>query len=77
MELSAQEMNTILPYCFSEISAEEITDLAVYAKKYAKTLSREQKLGIGAAIDKGFADHKERKGEDLLFMCSMAFLIMR
>ncbi len=61
MELSADEMNHILPFCFSEDRAQATSDLANIAKKLSKTLSREQKLEIGRAIDRSFAEHRERR----------------
>ena len=61
MELSADEMNTILPFCFEERKAEANTDLATHAKHLAKTFAKEQKLAVGRAIDNHFAQAKERR----------------
>lgn len=61
MELSADEMNSLLPFCFSDEKAQATTDIAAAAKNLAKTLSKEQKLSIGRAIDQGFADRRDRR----------------
>lgn len=61
MELSAQEMNQILPFCFAKTRAEENSELAKIAKHLAKTLSREEMISIGRAIDHAFADVKKRR----------------
>lgn len=61
MELSATEMNDILPFCFKEVPAEDTHDLASVAKRLAKCLSRQEKLAIGGAIDQSFANMRERR----------------
>lgn len=60
-ELSASEMNSILPFCFEEGNALENMDVAAVAKELAAKLSREDRLRVGHAIDKAFSDNRERR----------------
>lgn len=61
MELSAQEMNEILPFCFKTSPADESMDIAGAAKRLSKELAFDQKIQVGRAIDQAFADCQERR----------------
>lgn len=61
MELSAQEMNTILEFCFSDQKASESMSIESESKRLAKTLSVEQKIQIGKQIDSHLAHVRERR----------------
>ncbi len=59
-ELSAREMNEILPFCFKD-SATESMDVAKESKRLAAELSKEDRLKVGKAIDEAFKDIRERR----------------
>ncbi len=59
-ELSIDEMNTILPFCFKEEPASESNDATVVAKKIVKELGHDI-IAIGRAIDTAFADAPHRR----------------
>lgn len=58
-ELSFDEMNTILPFCFIDEPAVEGTDAIIMAKKIVKNLGHDV-IVIGRAIDKAFANESHR-----------------
>lgn len=60
-ELSAQEMNEILPFCFDDKPAFDQMDLDAHCKKLAKSLTLDDKKNIGRAIDKAFCQSLERR----------------
>lgn len=60
-ELSCEEMNTILPFCFGDKAASENMDIALTTKQLAKKLSRTELIGIGEAIDQAFQECPERR----------------
>lgn len=60
-ELSASEMNSILPFCFEHESASDKMDLAMVSKGLAKELSREDLMKIGRSIDDHFKAIRERR----------------
>lgn len=61
MELSPQEMNKILPFCFKDGQAEDHINIEETAKRLSKQLSHTEQLRIGQAIDMAFADLRERR----------------
>ena len=60
-ELSADEMNAILPFCFNEQAASENMDIAAVTKHLAKNSADIENIGIGEAIDKAFQSVPERR----------------
>lgn len=60
-ELSSDEMNKILPWCFSDEAAFENMNIAAVSKHLAKKLSRDEIIGIGEAIDKAFENIPQRR----------------
>jgi lysyl-tRNA synthetase class 2 len=60
-ELNCDEMNSILPFCFSDTAASETMDMGALTKELAKKLSRAELIHIGEAIDKAFEAFPERR----------------
>ena len=58
-ELSCDEMNSILPFCFSDEAASETINIGVITKKLAKKLDHKELLLIGEALDHAFKDFPE------------------
>jgi lysyl-tRNA synthetase class 2 len=59
-ELSASEMNQVLPFCFLD-PAKENMDMAQVCKRLAKELSKEEYIKVGQSIDQAFKDNRERR----------------
>jgi lysyl-tRNA synthetase class 2 len=60
-ELSADEMNSILSFCFSEEKASPTMDLAVVTKRLAKELNREDIMRLAKNLDEAFVEFPERR----------------
>jgi len=60
-ELNCDEMNSIVPFCFSEKAASENMDIGVIIKHLAKQFSRDEIINMGDAIDKAFESVPERR----------------
>lgn len=60
-ELSAPEMNEILPFCFVNEPATESMDVALVSKRLSAELSREDRIKVGRAIDEAFKDFRPRR----------------
>jgi lysyl-tRNA synthetase class 2 len=60
-ELSADEMNNILPFCFAVHKATATMDMAKTTKRLCKELDREAIIRMGEAIDQAFDAASERR----------------
>jgi lysyl-tRNA synthetase class 2 len=60
-ELSVSEMNQLLPHCFKDSKAHDQMDLMKEAGRLARSLSKEDVVGLGKIIDESFADIRERR----------------